>query len=46
MNRLIAAHKIRPVINKVFEFDEAKEAFEYYQAQKHIGNVVIRVAKE
>lgn len=46
MNRLIAAHKLRPVVDKrIFEFDEVKEAYEYFEAQKHVGNAVIRVAK-
>ena len=39
MNR----HKIRPIVDKVFEFSEAKEAFSYLDSQQHFGKVVIRV---
>lgn len=36
--------KIRPVIDKVFEFEEAKEALEYLYQGGHFGKVVIKVA--
>ncbi|TCD62318.1 hypothetical protein EIP91_007058 [Steccherinum ochraceum] len=44
MNRLFASHKIQPVVDNVFEFEKAKEAYEHLQSQKHVGKVVIRVA--
>jgi len=44
MNRLINSHKILPVVDKVFEFTEAKEAYQYLQSQQHVGKVVIRVS--
>nr|GAT57163.1 alcohol dehydrogenase superfamily protein [Mycena chlorophos] len=45
MNRLLAANPetTRPVIDKVFPFAEAKDAFGYLKSQKHVGKVVIRV---
>ncbi|KIJ37709.1 hypothetical protein M422DRAFT_33607 [Sphaerobolus stellatus SS14] len=43
MNRLIIAARLRPVIDKVFSFDQAREAYEYLESQKHIGKVVIKV---
>lgn len=46
MNRLISAQKLVPVIDKVFEFEEAKEALKYMQSQKHNGKIVVRVAKD
>lgn len=46
MNRLISGKKLAPVINKVFEFEEAKEAYKYLQSQKHVGKIVVRVAKD
>ncbi|KAG5650319.1 hypothetical protein H0H81_012629 [Sphagnurus paluster] len=48
MMRLLAANpdKTRPVVNKVFEFEEAKEAYSYLASQAHIGKVVIKVAKD
>jgi len=44
MNRLISSHKIIPVVDKVFEFTQAKEAYQYLQSQKHVGKIVIRVS--
>ena len=44
MNRLISARKIKPIVDRVFSFDQAKEAYEYLASQKHVGKVVIRVA--
>lgn len=36
-----AANSIRPVINKVFDFGDAKEAYEYLWSSSHVGKVVI-----
>ena len=36
-------HKIKPVVDRVFSFDEAEEAFEYLYSGGHFGKVVIRV---
>lgn len=45
MNRSISVNKIRPVIDeKVFAFEDAPKAFEHLWQQKHVGNVVVRVA--
>lgn len=44
MNRAIELHHIAPVIDRVFDFEEAKEAYRHLQGQGHIGKVVIRVA--
>jgi len=38
-----AAHSIRPIINRVFEFEKAQEAYEYLWGSSHIGKVVIRI---
>ncbi|MEM1012895.1 MAG: NAD(P)-dependent alcohol dehydrogenase [Planctomycetota bacterium] len=43
MNRAVAGHQIKPVIDRVFDFGEAKEAYTYFASQKHVGKVVIRV---
>lgn len=39
----IAQNKIRPVVDKVFPFDQATEAFQYLESGKHFGKVVIKV---
>lgn len=44
MNQLLTAAQIHPVIDKVFPFDQAKEAYDYLLSQKHVGKVVIKVA--
>lgn len=46
LNRLITAVKLKPVVNKVFAFEDVRQAFEYQDSQQHIGKVVIRVSKE
>lgn len=37
----IASHKMRPVVDRVFPFEEAKEAFAYMAEGKHFGKIVI-----
>jgi len=41
MNRAVDLHRVKPVIDKVFHFDEAREAFEYFARGKYLGKVVI-----
>ncbi|MDH7795487.1 MULTISPECIES: NAD(P)-dependent alcohol dehydrogenase [unclassified Beijerinckia] len=43
MNAAIAVNGLKPVIDKVFGFEEAKAAFTYLQSAAHFGKVVIRV---
>ena len=42
MNRAVAAHKMKPVIDRVFDLDATREAFEYMESGKHFGKIVIR----
>ncbi|EPQ55962.1 NAD P-binding protein [Gloeophyllum trabeum ATCC 11539] len=46
LNRLIEINDVKPAVDKVFPFEQAKEAFEHLAAQKHFGKVVIQVAKD
>lgn len=41
MNRAIEVNNIKPVIEKTFRFEEAKEAYEYLKSGAHFGKVVI-----
>jgi NADPH:quinone reductase-like Zn-dependent oxidoreductase len=41
MLRAVTAHQIRPVIDKVFPFSEAKEALHYMSSGAHFGKVVV-----
>lgn len=43
MNRAIALHQLRPVVDRVFPFDEAAEALRHLERGAHFGKVVIRV---
>jgi NADPH:quinone reductase-like Zn-dependent oxidoreductase len=43
MNRAIAQNKLKPVIDRIFSFNEAKEALSYLESGKHFGKVVIKV---
>jgi len=41
MNRAIAMHRLRPVIDRTFPFAEAKEAYRHFEDRGHFGKVVI-----
>ncbi len=41
MNRAIALHRTKPVIDRVFELADAPAAYKYQQSGKHFGKVVI-----
>ena len=43
MNRAISVDQIKPVIDRVFEFDQAREALKYMQSGAHFGKVVVRI---
>ncbi len=43
MNRAIALARLRPVIDRVFEFGELQEALSYLASGAHFGKVCIRV---
>lgn len=43
MNRAIAANGIKPVLDKVFAFDEAPSAYRHMASGAHFGKIVIRV---
>src|SRR3954447_2522780 len=41
LNRAIEVNGLRPVIDRVFAFDEAVDAYRYYEASTPLGKVVI-----
>jgi NADPH:quinone reductase-like Zn-dependent oxidoreductase len=43
MNRAIALHKLKPVVDRVFPFSDAVAAFRYMETAAHFGKVAIRV---
>ncbi|BGP39578.1 hypothetical protein JCM10450v2_003544 [Rhodotorula kratochvilovae] len=44
MNRCVETNKIVPVVDKVFPFEEAREAYRYLDSGAHFGKVVIELA--
>jgi len=42
MTRALAQHQLKPVIDRVFAFEELKEAMAYLQEGKHFGKICIR----
>ena len=43
MNRAIEVARLEPVIDRVFEFEDARGAYEHLASGRHFGKVVIRV---
>ena len=41
MNRAIAANQLRPVIDRTFSFDQARDALNFMQSAQHFGKIVI-----
>jgi NADPH:quinone reductase-like Zn-dependent oxidoreductase len=44
MNRAIALHQLRPVVDRVFPFAEAPEALRYMETGAHFGKIVLRLS--
>ncbi|ORC49423.1 NAD(P)-dependent alcohol dehydrogenase [Burkholderia sp. A27] len=42
--KLVDAHRIRPVVDRVFGFEDAPAAYRHLESGQHFGKVVIRVA--
>lgn len=42
MNRAMALHDMHPVIDRVFDFDDVRAAFDYFEHGNRIGKIVIR----
>jgi NADPH:quinone reductase-like Zn-dependent oxidoreductase len=42
MNRAIGMAGLKPVIDRTFEFHEARAAIEYLKSGAHFGKVVLR----
>ena len=43
MNAAIAKARLHPVIDRVFDFDQAREAFFHMQSASHFGKIVVRI---
>jgi NADPH:quinone reductase-like Zn-dependent oxidoreductase len=43
LNKAIAVNALRPVIDRVFDFEQAAEALPYMKEAKHFGKLVVRI---
>ena len=43
MNRAMSLHKVRPVIDRAFPFEESREALAYMESAAHFGKIVVTV---
>jgi NADPH:quinone reductase-like Zn-dependent oxidoreductase len=43
MNRAIAVHGIKPVIDQVFDFEHAAQAFKHMREGSHFGKIVVQL---
>lgn len=43
MNRAIALHKLRPVVDRVFGFGEIRQALQYMESGAHFGKICLKV---
>lgn len=43
MNKAIAQNRLKPIIDRVFPFAEAREAYNYLKSASHFGKVVIQL---
>lgn len=41
VSRAVAANRLRPVVDKTFAFEEAREALKYMESGSHFGKIVI-----
>src|SRR5262245_7411117 len=41
MNRAIGTNRLKPIIDRIFQFEDALSAFRYYEAGKAFGKIVI-----
>ena len=44
MNRAVSLHQLHPVIDRIFPFEDAREALRYMENGAHFGKICIRVA--
>ena len=43
MNRAITVNELRPVIDRVYPFEQARDALHYLESAAHFGKIVITV---
>jgi NADPH:quinone reductase-like Zn-dependent oxidoreductase len=43
MNRAITRHRLKPAVDRIFPFSDARAAYRYQASGAHFGKVVISV---
>jgi NADPH:quinone reductase-like Zn-dependent oxidoreductase len=43
MNRAIVTHRLKPAVDRVFAFEDAREAMRHMESGSHFGKVVIKL---
>lgn len=43
MNKAIEAGGLKPVVDKIFKFDQAREALKYLERASHFGKIVVKI---
>ena len=46
LNRAMAVSQVHPVIDKVFPFAQAREAYGHFESGAHFGKVCIAIERE
>jgi NADPH:quinone reductase-like Zn-dependent oxidoreductase len=46
LGRALAAHEVRPVVDRVFPWEEARAAFAHLEAGRHFGKIALRMGPE
>jgi NADPH:quinone reductase-like Zn-dependent oxidoreductase len=44
MNRAVSLHQLHPVIDRIFPFEDARDALRYMESGAHFGKICIKVA--
>lgn len=43
MNRAFESGKLRPVVDRIFDFEQAREALRFMESGSHFGKIVVRI---
>jgi D-arabinose 1-dehydrogenase-like Zn-dependent alcohol dehydrogenase len=43
LNAFLSAYEIRPIVDRIFDFEAAPEAFDFMENGDYLGKIVIRL---
>ena len=43
MNKAITVNKMKPVVDRIFDFDQVREALRHMESASHFGKIVVRI---